>query len=75
MISFDEANRLVAFGKTWTKKDPVHWGTLVPKYWIHQEYCPTILYDSEDLFLVDLFNEPYMKRYLNEKRFHIWKKV
>lgn len=75
MIDFDEVTRLVAFGKTWTKKDPAHWGTLVPKYWIHKENCPTISFDNEDIFLVDLFNDMYMKKYFNEKRFHIWEKI
>ena len=75
MINFDEVTRLVAFGKTWTKKDPAHWGTSVPKYWIHQEHCPVISYDHEDLFLVDLFNDPYMKKYFNQKRFHVWRKI
>lgn len=75
MIDFDEVTRLITFGKTWTKKDPAHWGKLVPKYWIHKENCPVIAYDNEDLFLVDLFNDPYMKKYFNQKRFHIWVKI
>lgn len=75
MIDFDEVDRLVAFGKTWTKKDPTHYGVLVPKYWIHQEYCPVVSYDEEDLFLIDLFNDSYMKKYFNQKRFHVWKKI
>ena len=75
MISFDEVERLVAFGKTWTKKDTAHWGTSVPKYFIAREYCPVIPYDSEDLFLIDLFHDPYMKKYFNQKRFHVWRKI
>ena len=75
MISFDEVDRLVTFGKTWTKKDTINWGIPTPKYFITREYCPTISYDSEDLFLVDLFNDPYMKKYFNQKRFHIWSKI
>lgn len=75
MISFDDVDRLMTFGKTWTKKDPAHWGTLVPKYWIHKEYCPVISLDNEDIFLVDLFNDADMKRYFDEKRFSVWEKV
>lgn len=75
MIDFDEVDKLVAFGKTWTNKDPAHWGKLIPKYWIHKEHCPVISYDHEDVFLVDLFNDNYMKKYFNQKRFHVWKKI
>ena len=72
MISFDEVTRLVAFGKTWTKKDPANWGKNVCKYWIHEEYCPTIAYDDIDLFLIDLFHISGVQKYFNKKKFHIW---
>ena len=75
MISFDEVERLVAFGKTWTKKDTSRWGKLVCKYWIHQEYCPTIGYDDVDLFLVDLLHIPGMEKYFNKAKFHVWEEV
>lgn len=72
MISFDEVARVVTFGKSWTKKDTSNWGKNICKYWIHEEYCPTISYDNIDLFLVDLLHIPGMKKYFNTKKFHIW---
>lgn len=75
MISFDEVTRLVAFGKTWTKKDTSRWGKEVCKYWIHQNNCPTIAYDDVDLFLLDLLHIPGMQKYFNTKKFHIWEKI
>ena len=75
MISFDGVTRLVAFGKTWTKKSTSNWGKNVCKYWIHEENCPTIGYDDIDLFLLDLLHIPGMKKYLNTKRFHIWEEI
>lgn len=72
MISFDDVTRLAAFGKTWTKKDPANWGELVPKFWIHQEYCPTIAYDDKDVFLVDLINKLGVKNQFNNKKFKVW---
>ena len=75
MISFDEVKRVVAFGKRWTKKDVSNWGRNVCKYWIHEEYCPTIAYDDADLFLVHLMNIPGMEQYFNQKKFHIWEEI
>ena len=75
MVSYDGVTRLVAFGKTWTKKDPASWGKNVCKYWIHEENCPTIGYDDIDLFLLDLIHIPGMKKYCNEKKFHIWEEL
>ena len=75
MISFDKITRVVAFGKSWTKKDTSNWGKSVCKYWIHKEYCPTIGYDDVDLFLVDLMNIAGMQKYFNQKKFHIWEEI
>lgn len=75
VISFDEVSRLVAFGKTWTKKDTSNWGKMICKYWIHQEYCPTIGYDDIDLFLVDLLHIPGMEKYFHKAKFHIWEEI
>lgn len=75
MISFDHVTRLVAFGKTWTKKDTSNWGKMVCKYWIHQEFCPTIGYDDIDVFLVDLMHIPGIQKYFNAKKFHIWEEI
>lgn len=75
MISFDGVTRVVAFGKSWTKKDTSNWGKNVCKFWIHEENCPTIAYDDVDLFLLDLFRIPGMQKYFNQKRFHIWEEV
>ena len=72
MISFDEVERVVAFGKSWTKKDTSRWGKDVCKFWIHEEHCPTIAYDDVDLFLLDLMHLSGMKKYFNQKKFHIW---
>lgn len=75
IISFDEVARLVAFGKSWTKKDISNWGSDVCKYWIHEENCPTISYDDIDLFLLDLLHIPGMQKYFNEKKFHVWEEI
>ena len=75
MISFDEVKRVVAFGKSWTKKDISNWGKSVCKYWIHEEHCPIIGYDDVDLFLVDLMNISGMQKYFNQKKFHIWEEI
>lgn len=75
MISFDEVDRLYVFGKTWTKKDPSDWGNNVSKYWIHQQYCPVLVFNKEDAFLADLFTDSMMHRYFNDKRFHVWEQV
>ena len=72
MISFDGVTRIVAFGKSWTKKDTSNWGESVCKYWIHEEHCPTIGYDDVDLFLVDLMHISGMQKYFGQKKFHIW---
>ena len=75
MISFDEVTRVVAFGKSWTKKDTSRWGKMVCKYWIHEEHCPTIAYDDIDSWLVDLLHISGMRKYFNEKKFHIWEEI
>ena len=75
MISFDEVDRLYVFGKTWTKKNPSCWGTDVNKFWIHQQYCPVLPFDNEDVFLANLFTDSMMHRYFNTKRFHVWEQV
>lgn len=75
MASFDEVARVVAFGKTWTKKDTSRWGKNVGKYWIHEENCPTIGYDDVDVFLSKLMHIPGMKTYFYQKKFHIWEEV
>ena len=75
MVSFDEVDRLIAFGKSWTKQDPAKWGELVPKLWVHREYCPTIPYNDKDQFLVNLLSEPYMDWTHGYKRFHIWERI
>ena len=72
MISFDEVTRVVAFGKSWTKKDTSNWGKNVCRFWIHEEHCPTIAYDDVDLFLLDLMYIPGMQKYFGQKKFHIW---
>ena len=75
MVSFDEVTRLVAFGKSWTKKDISNWGKTVCRYWIHEENCPTIAYDDVDWFISDLLNISGMKRHFNKKMFHIWEEI
>ena len=75
MISFDDVKRVVAFGKSWTEKDPSNWGKNVCKFWIHEEHCPTMAYDDVDLFISDLLHISGMQRYFNTKKFHIWEKV
>ena len=75
MISFDEVTRIVAFGKSWTKKDTSRWGENLCKFWIHEEHCPTIAYDDVDLFLVDLMHISGMQKYFNQKKFHIWEEI
>lgn len=75
MISFDEVKRVVAFGKSWTKKDISNWSKNVCKFWIHEEHGPTIAYDDVDLFLVHLMSISGMQKYLNKKKFHIWEEI
>lgn len=75
MISFDDVTRVVAFGKTWTKKDTDRWGEMVPKFWHHQEYCPTIAYNDIDAFLVELFDNSGLKNQLGCKKFHVWEEI
>jgi hypothetical protein len=75
MISFDEVTRVVAFGKSWTKKDTSNWGKNVCKYWIHEEHCPVIGYDDADLFLLDLTHISGMQKYFNQKKFHICEEI
>ena len=75
MISFDEVMRVVAFGKSWTKKDVSRWGENVCKFWIHEEHCPALAYDDVDLFLVHLMNISGMQKYFNQKKFHIWEET
>ena len=75
MIDAYGNKRLIAFGKTWTKKDTSRWGKLVPKFWIHEEHCPTLAYDNIDLFLLDLFNVKGVIKYFDEKQFCVWEEV
>lgn len=75
MISFDEVTRVVAFGKSWTKKDTSRWNKDVCKFWIHEEHCPTIAYDDVDLFLLDLMHISGMQKYFRQKKFHIWEEI
>lgn len=65
MISFDNVTRLIAFGKTWVKG--------VPKLWIHEQYCPTIPYDDQDVFLIELFKG--LNTYFGKKIIHVWEEV
>lgn len=75
MISFDEVTRVVAFGKSWTKKDTSNWGKDVCKYWIHEENCPTIGYNDIDVFLSNLMHISGMETRFYQKRFHIWEEI
>lgn len=75
MISFDDVTRITRFGKCWTKKDTSRWGKLTQKYFVHKEYCPAIGYDDGDIFLLELFKDDGMRKYFNEKKFHVWEEV
>ena len=75
MISFDEVDRLCAFGKTWTTKNPRHWGENVPMYWIHQQYAPTLPFEDDDIFLANLFKDAYISGALRQKKFYVWKEI
>lgn len=75
MIEAYGNKNLIAFGKTWTKKDTSRWGKLTPKFWIHIENCPTIAYDDIDVFLLELFNIQGVNTYFHEKQFCVWEEV
>lgn len=70
MISFDDVDRKIKFGKGY---NPFYRDTT----WtiVKNDIIISFAKDNVDEFLMELFDDPYMVCHFGEKKFHVWEEI